>query len=60
MSELKLFYKNKKVSKEVSKEVNKELKKNNPTINLIDVYFTFTQRIFKCKNIRIRKDRNVR
>jgi len=56
MSELKLFYKNKKVSK----EVNKELKKNNPTINLIDVYFTLTQRVFKCKNIRIRKDRNVR
>lgn len=60
MSELKLFYKD-DVNKEVSKEGNKqELKKNNPTINLIDVYFTLTQRIFKCKNIKIRKDRNVR
>lgn len=52
MSKLKLKF------KKNNKKVKQELKKNNP-FNLIDVYFAITQRIFKCKNIKIRKDQDV-
>jgi len=52
MVELKL--KNKKDSK----EVKQELKKDNP-FNLIDLYFSLTQRFFKCENIKLRKDQDV-
>lgn len=61
MVELKLKFKTKKYrelkQETVSKEVKQELKKSDP-INLIDVYFALTQRIFKCKNIRIRNNKN--
>jgi len=53
MSKLKL--KNKKDTK----EVKQELKKHNP-YNLIDIYFGMTRNMFKCKNIKIRKDQGVR
>ena len=49
MSELKLFYKN----KNVSKEVKQELKKTDP-INLIDVYMSISLSMFPNKNIKIR------
>ena len=49
MVKLKLKY------KKDSKEGKQELQKDNP-INLIDAYFTLTKKMFKVKNIRIRKD----
>jgi len=56
MSKLKLKFK--KDSKETNKEVKQELKKDNP-FNLIDLYFSLTQRFFKCENIKLRKDQDV-